>query len=120
MRYIVLVILNLPIILLALTNIVTQYKLGKVSKNRLSHQLIIWLIILVVLISSFPIYNTLVGKPPLDSSELSIFDILQVTGIILLFYIANNQRLRQDQTEKRLKELHQELSIKLSNGKRSR
>lgn len=114
MRYIVLVLLNLPVILLALVNIVTQYKLGRVSKNRLRHQLVIWVVILIVLISSFPVYNTLAGRAPLDSSELSIFDILQTTVIITLFYVANNQRQRQDQTDKRLRELHQELSIKLS------
>ncbi len=114
MRYIILVILNLPIILLALINIVTQYKLGQVNKNRFYHQLIIWLVILAVLIASFPVYNTLVGKAPLDSSELSAFDILQTTVIIMLFYIANTQRQRQDRADKRLRELHQELSIRLS------
>lgn len=114
MRYIILVILNLPIIILALVNIITQYKLDRASKNRFRHQLIIWSVLLVLLISSFPLYNFLVGRPPLDSTELSIFDILQTTGLILLFYIANNQRQRLDQQEKRMRELHQELSIRLS------
>ena len=114
MRYIILVILNLPIILMALINIVTQYKLGRVSKNRFRHQFILWFIVLVVLILSFPAYNALAGKPLLDSTELSIFDIFHTTGLILLFYVANNQRQRLDQQEKRLRELHQELSIRLS------
>ena len=114
MRYLILVLLNLPIILVALVNIVTQYKLNKVSKNRFRHQLIIWIIIMVALIGSFPLYNILNGKSALDSNELSLFDIVQTTAIIFLFYIANNQRQRNDQNERRLKALHQELSIKLS------
>lgn len=114
MRYLILILLNTPIILLALMNIITQYKLNKVSKGRFRHQLIIWLIILIVLVGSFPIYNILTGNPPLDSDELSSFDIVQTTVIIFLFYAINNQRQRLDQTEKRLKDLHQELSIKLS------
>ena len=117
MRYLVLVLLNVPIILAALINIITQYKLRKVSVTRFRHQLIIWMVIMVVLIGSFPLYNISIGHPPLDSSELSLFDILQTTTIILLFYIANNQRQRIDQNERRLRDLHQELSIRLSNEK---
>ena len=117
MRYLTLVLLNVPIILAALINIITQYKLRKVSVTRFRHQLIIWMVIMVVLIGSFPLYNISIGHPPLDSSELSLFDILQTTAIILLFYIANNQRQRIDQNEHRLRDLHQELSIRLSNGK---
>ena len=77
MRYLILVLLNVPIILAALINIITQYKLRKVSVTRFRHQLIIW----------------------------------------MLFYIANNQRQRIDQNERRLRDLHQELSIRLSNEK---
>ena len=118
MRYLILIILNLPIILLALVNIITQYKLGRVSKNRFRHQLIIWLLILAVLIGAFPFYNILVGRPAFDSYALSSFDIVQTTGIILLFYIANNQRQRLDQNERHLRDLHQELSILLSTDKK--
>jgi uncharacterized membrane protein YbjE (DUF340 family) len=114
MRYLALVILNLPIILLALVNIIAQYKLGRVSKGRFRHQLVIWLIILVMLVGSFPLYNILASRPAFDSAELSLFDIVQTTAIVLLFYITNNQRQRLDQQEKRARELHQELSIKFS------
>lgn len=117
MRYIILVILNTPIIFVALLNIITQYKLKKVSPARFRHQIFIWLTILVVLISSFPIYNIIVGKPLLDSSGLSVFDIVQTTAIIFLFYFLNAQRQRIDQTEQRLRSLHQELSIQQSENK---
>lgn len=118
MRYLVLVLLNTPIILLALVNIVTQYKLHRVSLSRFRHQLIVWISILIILIGSFPVYNTLIGNQPFNSSELSAFDIIQTTVIILLFYIFNNQRQRLDQNERRLRDLHQELSIRLSDGKK--
>lgn len=113
MRYLLLVLLNIPVIFMALINIVTQYKLKKVSKNRFKHQLIIWLLILIVLVGSFPLYNFLTNQPILGSSELSMFDIVQTTAIILLFYTVNTYRQRLDQQEKRLRDLHQELSIKL-------
>ena len=119
MRYVILVLLNAPIILLALFNIITQYKLKKVSSQRFRHQLFLWSLILIVLVLSFPLYNYITGNPILDSSELSLFDIIQTTAIIFLIYILKSQRQKNENIEKTLKELHQELSIKLSdkNGK---
>lgn len=114
MRYIILVLLNLPVILLALLNIITQYKLGKVTTQRLRHQIFMWVVILIVLICSFPVYNLLIGKPLLDSSELSLFDIFQTTVIVYMIYVLNRQRQRFELNEKQARDLHQELSIKLS------
>lgn len=114
MRYIVLVLLNLPVILLAFMNIITQYKLGKVSHSRFRFQLIAWLVILIVLVGSFPIYNHFAGNPILDASSLSAFDIAEIVMIVYLLYGANNQRRKIEQNEKTIRELHQELSIKLS------
>jgi len=114
MRYILLVLLNLPIILVALTNIVTQYKMSKITKQRFNRQLIIWLIILAVLVGSFPIYNYILGEPIFDSSKLSLLDVVQTTAIVYLFYIANDLRRRITQSERIVRDLHQEISIKLS------
>lgn len=116
MRYIILVILNLPLILLALVNIVTQYKLGRASKARFRHQIILWISILIVLAGSFPFYNYLSGNPPLDSSELSLFDIVQTTALVFLFYIVNRQRQQIEQVDDTSRRLHQELSIRLSDN----
>lgn len=114
MRYLVLVLLNIPVILLALVSIVTQYKLGKASKQRFHHQLILWLVLLIVLIGSFPVYNYMSGKQPFDSASLSTFDIAQTTAIVALVYITNTQRQRIETVERRVNDLHQELSIRLS------
>lgn len=114
MRYVVLVLLNIPIILLALLNFITSYKLKRITKEKLKVQLFIWVTLLIVLIGSFPIYNIIVGRAVLDSSMLSVFDIFQTTAIVALFYIANNQRQKIEKNEKILRDLHQELSIRLS------
>ena len=100
--------------MLALVNIVTDYKLKKISVNRFRNQIFLWILILIVVIGSFPVYNILVGRPPLDSSELSLFDIVQTTIIIFLLYAINSQRQRIEQNEQRLKKMHQEISIRLS------
>lgn len=86
----------------------------RMSKKRFHQQLLLWIIITIVLVGSFPAYNLITGRPVFDSIDLSVFDILQTTAIIFLFYTVNNQRRKLEQTERRLRDLHQELSIKLS------
>lgn len=120
MRYILLIILNLPIIFLALFNIITQYKLKKISLKRLQHQFALWLIILTVLVCSFPAYNLLAGNPIFDSSQFSLFDIFQTTAIVVVIYVLNRQRQKIEQNEITIRDLHQELSIKLSEDKKTR
>ncbi len=114
MRYVILVLLNIPIILLALVNIVIQYKMKKVDANHFRHQLILWLVILVVLVISFPLYNYAEGRQLLDSSKLSLFDITQTTAIVYIVYALNNQRRRIEQNERTIRDLHQEVSIRLA------
>jgi polyferredoxin len=116
MRYLVLILLNTPIILLAFLNIVTQYKMHRMPRRRFYGQLLLWVVILAVLIGSFPVYNLSVGRPLLDSTDLSAFDIVEITALIFLFYVVNDQRRKIEHAERRLRDLHQELSIKLSSN----
>lgn len=117
MRYIILVLLNLPIIILALVNIITQYKMEKVEPKRFRFQIIWWIAILIILIGSFPAYNLWSGHALLDSRELSLFDIVQTTAILYLIYIINDHRRKIERSERLIRDLHQEISIRLSNGK---
>lgn len=120
MRYIILLLLNVPIISVALLNLITRYKLGRVSKRRFRVQIILWVVLLIILIVSFPAYNYFTGKPILDSQELSLFDIIQTTAIIFLLYIVNTMRQKNEQTERTIRDLHQELSIRLSEGENAK
>lgn len=117
MRYLLLIIINLPIICLAFINTLTQYKMGGISKRRFRRQIIFWMVVFIFIIGSFPIYNYLTGAPPLDSSSLSLFDIIEITAIVYLVYVVNNQRRKIEYNEKLFRDLHQELSIKLSSDK---
>lgn len=76
--------------------------------------MILWAVLLVILIASFPLYNLLTGNPILDSNELSVFDIIQTTAIIFLIYVINTMRQKAEWNEKTIRDLHQEVSIKLS------
>lgn len=114
MRYLLLVLLNLPVIFLALINIFTQYKLRKITPKRFKSQFILWISLTSLLIASFPVYNYFIGAPLFDSSRLSGFDILQTTAIIYLIYVINDHRRKIELGEKTIRNLHQELSIKFT------
>ena len=115
MRYIVLVLLNIPVIGLAILNLITRYKMHRMRKRRFVRQIGLWAIIFIVLVGSYPVYNLLNGRAALSSGELSFFDIVQTTVIILLVYVANNQRQKLENAERTIRDLHQEVSIRLSN-----
>ena len=113
-RYLLLFLLNLPFILAGLLGALTQYKLGKASRRRVVVQFTLWLIILLGLIVAEPLYVWLYKNNFTDTQPLSLFDVIQITAIVMTFYIANRTRAQLELTEKRLNDLHQELSIKLS------
>jgi hypothetical protein len=113
-RYLLLFLLNLPFILAAILSQVTQYKMGRSSKQRLGVQLSLWLLILTGLATAEPLYNWLFSSGFTKTESLSLFDVVQITAIVTIFYIANRSRQKVEVLEHRLKDLHQELSIRLS------
>lgn len=116
-RYSLLLLLNLPFILLAILGAVTRYKLNRSTKKRLITQIIIWAIILFGLISAESIYSWLFQHRLTQTEPLSLFDVIQITAIVIVFYMANSSRSKIEMLERRIQDLHQEISIKLSNKK---
>lgn len=113
-RYAILVILNTPFIVAGILNALIAYKLSKISKHRFALQIVFWLIIFTGLIAAEPIYRFLFSNNLTATEPLSLFDVLQVTGIIAVFFMANRTRTKLYTLERRVQDLHQELSIKLS------
>lgn len=113
-RYLLLFLLNAPFVLAGLLSVITQYKLNKASGRRTVFWLIVWLGILVGLIVAEPLYVWLYGNKLTDTEPLSLFDVIQITAIVVTFYIANRTRVRLEMTERRLNDIHQELSVRLS------
>ena len=116
MRYLILLILAAPIVILAFINILVNFKMHKISKRRFYQQFGIWFIISTVLICSYPVYNLMNGRAFLDAASLSAFDIVQNTAIIYLLYVVNDHRRKIERVEKTFRDLHQELSIKIGSN----
>ena len=113
-RYLILLLLNLPFILLAIFGAITQYKLGRSSKKRFIVRVVFWLLILTGLALSESIYTWLFQNKLTMTEPLSLFDVIQITAIVIVFYIANRSHSKIEILEKRIQDLHQEVSIQLS------
>ena len=113
-RYVILVVLNLPLVFAALLSALVEYKTGKLSGKSFVRQVIIWLIILTGLASAKFIYQFLFRNNLTQTEPLSLFDVIQITGIIVVLFMANRSRIKLETLERRVQDLHQELSIRLS------
>lgn len=116
-RYLILFLLNLPFISAAILSAVTSYKLSRLSRRRLIIQVTLWMIVLVGLALAEPVYIWLFSNKLTDTEPLSLFDVVQITAIVVVFYIANRTRAKTQVLERRMQDLHQELSIRLSDNK---
>jgi len=113
-RYLILVLLNTPLVIAALLSALVDYKMGKYPKKKLIGQIIIWLVIFTGIASTKLIYDFLFSNSLTHTEPLSLFDVMQITGIILVLFIANRSRIKLEALERRVQDLHQELSIRLS------
>jgi len=113
-RYLLLLIFTLPFIVAGILSAITQYKIGRAPRKRLIAQLIVWIVVLAGLVSAESIYNWLFTNKLTDTDSLSLFDVIQITSIVLLFYITNQMRFKLRTLERRVQDLHQEISIRLS------
>jgi len=113
-RYLLLFLLNLPFIILALLGAITQYKLNRSTKKRFISQILLWLFVLVGLALAQPVYIWLFQSNLTQTEPLSLFDVIQITAIVIIFYLLNRTMTKVSALEHRLKNLHQEISITLS------
>lgn len=99
---------------MAMVSAITRYKLKHSSKRRMVIQLIIWLVVLIGLMLAQPFYEWLLHNSFTQTDPLSLFDVVQITAIVMMLYILNRLRAKTEAMERRLNDLHQELSIMLS------
>ncbi|MGH7142178.1 MAG: hypothetical protein ACREF5_01745 [Candidatus Saccharimonadales bacterium] len=119
-RYLILVILNTPLVLAALLSAVVDYKMGRFSRKIFTRHVIFWLVIFTGLACAQPIYDFLFSNKLTQTEPLSLFDVIEITGIIVILYMESRSRIKLDTLEHRVQDLHQELSIRLSGTGTSR
>lgn len=113
-RYLLLVLLNAPFILSAVAGAFINFKLKKISQRQFYKRVGVWIFILIGLILAEPIYTYLFTRGLTQTEPLSLFDVIQITAIVWAFYIISRTRSRVNLLERKVNDLHQEISIRLS------
>lgn len=113
-RYLILVLLNIPLVIAAILNAVISYKLGHLSLKRFIIKVSFWVAVLLALISTDAIYTTLYSNGLTQTEPLSLFDVLQITGVVYVFYLVNRLYVKVDVLERKFNDLHRQVSIDLS------
>lgn len=116
-RYLILVLLNIPLILTAIANAFVSYKMNHISKRRLVYKVVFWTVLLIGLIFTQSIYTWLYSEGLTQTEALSLFDVVLITASLLMFFLINRLYVKVDVLERRFNDLHQELSIKLAKKK---
>ena len=116
-RYLLLFLINLPLIILAISNTTVNFKLGRSSKRSFAFRIVFWLFLLLGLALAQPLYSFLFTNNLTESEPLSLFDVVQITSIVVVFYLTNRSRAKIDHLEHKVQALNQEISIKLSKNK---
>lgn len=113
-RYTILIILNAPLVLAGFLSALVGYKMKLVGKKRFLLRCLLWLGIFAGLVFAEPLYRFLFSNNLTATEPLSLFDVAQITGIIFTLFIASQAYARVDLLERRTRDLHRELSIRLS------
>lgn len=113
-RYLILVLLTAPFVIAGLVNALVEFKLRRISKRRYAWQCVLWAAIFAGIASVKPIYEFLFSHNLTETEPLSLFDVVLITSIIAMIFVINRNRAKVETLERRVQDLHQELSIKLA------
>lgn len=113
-KYVLLIILNAPLVLYALFNVFVSYKMKRHSQLQTAIRFIFWGLILVAIFCNKPITDFLYSHELTNSPPLSIFDVFLCTGTIISLLLLGRAYGRITQLEDRFTELQEVISLRSS------
>lgn len=113
-KYTLLIVLNLPFVVFGVINAIARYKESSLGRFSLFIRLIFWSALGLGIIFAQQLYDFLIRNDLTNSQPLSLADVLLVTGVSFCLFLSIRLYTRLDQTERKLTELQEHLSILLS------
>jgi hypothetical protein len=110
-KYVLLVFINAPLILLALLMAVTSYKTGRSTRRRCTVLVVFWLLVGAGMLFVEPAYNTLVRANLTDSPPLSVFDIILLAGLVFLLFVVVQLYDKLNALSRKMSRMHEGLAI---------
>ncbi len=114
-RYVILVLLNIPSIVGGYLNAVVSYKTKTINSKQLYYRILLWTTIITGLIFAKTIYDFLFSNDLTRTEPLSLFDVIQITGIVFTLLLASRAYAKVAVLQKNIHQLNQNISILLSN-----
>jgi hypothetical protein len=113
-KYTLLALLNIPFVIFGLTKTIIMYKTGIIPRLGTFMRLVFWILIGLGLIFAKPAYDYLTRVGLTDSAPLTLFDIVEITGISFCIFLLMRVYARNSTIEQRMARLHRELSIRFN------
>jgi hypothetical protein len=110
-KYVLLVLINSPLIILAVLMAVTGYKTGRSTRRRCGVVVTFWLMVGIGMFFVEPAYDSLVRANLTDSPPMSVFDIILLTGIIFLMLLIVQLYERLTTLSRKVSKMHEGIAI---------
>jgi hypothetical protein len=110
-RYVLLVIINIPLLVVGIVSALTHYNTRRISKKRCIAEVVFWVLVGIGLIFVEPVYNVLVRHNLTNSTPMSLFDMILLTLILfcLLFIKSTNERTAS--LQRKISRMHENIAI---------
>ncbi len=116
-KYALLILFNAPFVIFGLLRALVMYNTGSLQRTGLIVRFIFWAFISLGLVFAEAIYNFLIRNNLTDTAPLSLPDVALVTGVVFCLSLCLRIYTRIELLERRVSELHENLSVRLSNKK---
>lgn len=110
-KYVLLFALNVLFVFFGLLKAIMLYRTKSVDRVTFALRVLFWISILLILIFAHPIYDYAYSHNWTDSSPLSLPDVVLATGFLLSLSLCVKLYAKVDVMDKRISDLHQEISI---------
>src|SRR5207248_4508526 len=114
LKYVLVVGFNLPFVLLGMLHAYRGYSAGRTSRLKFATRLAFWLTVALGLFFARPFYDFLASHDLTSSGPLSIFDVVDTTGITCALYLVYRLYSKTDAMEQRIAALHREVVLRLA------
>ena len=112
LKYVLVVVFNLPFVLLGMLHTYQAYARHRTTRVRFVTRMAFWLAIGVGLFFARPFYDFLSSHKLTSSGPLSIFDVVETTGVTAALYLVYRLYAKTDVMEQRIATLHRELVLR--------
>ncbi len=110
-KYAILVIVNLPLLLIAIIGAITNYKTNRTSRSRMIVEIVFWLAVGAFLVLLEPLYNALIRHHLTNSAPMNIFDVGLLTLLILTLLIVKHINEKLSHLNRKISRMHESIVI---------